>query len=423
MTKLRILAISHMFPTAQSRQYGVFICREAEHLWRHDIELCFLVGRPWAPWPFHYLPRWRQYGPANPLSPPEGLEARLAAYLRPPGFAFRWLEGKSMAHALLLPARKWHQEKPFDAVLGVSMLPDAEAAVAVGQDLGLPVASLAVGSDVMVYPDRMPVLWQRLCDTLERVDLPVGVSRPICERLTSTGKCHREPLCIYLSRDTKQFTPPDDKGLIRHELGWPHEAVVAIYVGGLVETKGLAELAQAAEPLLNRYKDFKLVCVGDGPARDRLTGLKNRVARVGAVVLTGRISPEEVPRLLQASDFLVLPSYSEGMPQAVLEAMNCGLGVVATQVGGIPEAVIDGETGLLVEPRDAGALGRAMERMITDDALRHTAGLLGFARATSVFDSERNARQLAEAFWSLVEDRHETAPDDVSRPLSGDRDE
>jgi len=402
MRKLRILAISHMFPTAQSRQYGVFICREAEYLWRHDIESCFLVGRPWAPWPLHYFPRWREYGPANPLAPPEGLEARLAAYLRPPGFAFRRFEGKSMARALLPAARKWHKEKPFDLVIGVSMLPDAEAAVAVGQDLGLPVASLAVGSDVMVYPDRMPVLWQRLCDTLEQVDLPVGVSRPICERLASTGKCRREPVCIYLSRDANQFTPSDDKGLVRYQLGWPYEAVVAIYVGGLVETKGMAQLAIAAEPLLNKYKDFKLVCVGEGPARSRLTGLKGRVARDGAVVLTGRISPEEVPRLLQASDFLVLPSYSEGMPQAVLEAMSCGLAVVATRVGGVPEAVIDGETGLLVEPRDAGALGRAMERMITDDALRHTAGLLGLARATSVFDSERNARQLAEALRSLA---------------------
>jgi len=417
MRKLRILVISHMFPTAASRQYGVFICREAEHLSQHGIESCFLVGRPWAPWPLHCFARWREYGPGNPLAPPEGFEARLAAYPRPPGFAFRRFEGKSMARALLPPARKWHEEEPFDAVLGVSMLPDAEAAVAVGEDLGLPVASLAVGSDVMVYPDRMPVLWQRLCDTLERVDLPVGVSRPICERLASTGKCRREPLCIYLSRDAKQFTPPDDKGLIRHELGWPQEAVVAIYVGGLVESKGLAELAQAAEPLLNRYKDFKLVCVGDGPARDRLIGLKDRVARDGAVVLTGRVAPEEVPHLLQASDFLVLPSYSEGMPQAVLEAMNCGLAVVATRVGGLPEAVIDGETGLLVEPRDVGRLQQAMERVITDATFRHTAGLLGFARATSVFDSERNARQFAEALWSLANERHEPATGDAGEHI------
>ena len=117
----------------------------------------------------------------------------------------------------------------------------------------------------------------------------------------------------------------------------------------------------------------------------------DRVGREGAVVLPGRVAPEEVPRFLQAADFLVLPSYSEGMPQAVLEAMNCGLPVVATRVGGVPEAVIDGETGLLVEAKNVEQLRNAMERMITDEAFRLAAGQKGLARAREVFDSERNA--------------------------------
>jgi glycosyltransferase involved in cell wall biosynthesis len=120
------------------------------------------------------------------------------------------------------------------------------------------------------------------------------------------------------------------------------------------------------------------------------------------VTLPGRVAPEEVPQYLQAADFLVLPSYSEGMPQAILEAMNCGLAVVATRVGGIPEAVIDGETGLLVETRNVDRLREAMERMITDEALRLAAGQKGLARARAVFDSVRNARMLADALWSLT---------------------
>ena len=118
--------------------------------------------------------------------------------------------------------------------------------------------------------------------------------------------------------------------------------------------------------------------------------------------MPGRVAPEQVPLFLQGSDFLVLPSYSEGMPQAVLEAMNCGLAVVATRVGGVPEAVIDGETGLLVEAKNVSQLQAAMERMITDEAFRQAAGQQGLARARDVFDSERNARTFAEALWSLV---------------------
>jgi glycosyltransferase involved in cell wall biosynthesis len=124
--------------------------------------------------------------------------------------------------------------------------------------------------------------------------------------------------------------------------------------------------------------------------------------RQDAVVLSGRVAPDDVPRFLQASDFLVLPSHSEGMPQAVLEAMNCGLAVVATRVGGVPEAVLDGETGLLVEPRDVEQLRAALERMITDERFRLSAGQKGLTRAREVFDPDRNAQALAEALWAVA---------------------
>jgi glycosyltransferase involved in cell wall biosynthesis len=254
----------------------------------------------------------------------------------------------------------------------------------------------------MVYPDRMPALWRRLGETLAQVDLPVGVSQSVCRRLAQTGQCKREPLCVYLGRDTKQFVPAENKDRVREHLGWAKESIVAVYVGGLVETKGMKELTTAAEPLLNKHERFQLICVGDGPARGGLLVLQGRLAREEAVVLSGRVAPDEVQRFLQAADFLVLPSYSEGMPQAVLEAMNCGLPVVATRVGGVPEAVIDGETGLLVEAKNVDQLRGAMERMITDKAFRLTAGQKGLTRARAVFDPERNARTFADALSSLV---------------------
>jgi glycosyltransferase involved in cell wall biosynthesis len=114
------------------------------------------------------------------------------------------------------------------------------------------------------------------------------------------------------------------------------------------------------------------------------------------------VPPEDVPHYLQGADFLVLPSHSEGMPQAILEAMDCGLPVVATRVGGVPEAVIDGQTGLLVESRNVEQLCSAIERMIVDAAFRAAAGQDGLSRARDVFDSDRNAKAFADALWSLA---------------------
>jgi glycosyltransferase involved in cell wall biosynthesis len=181
--------------------------------------------------------------------------------------------------------------------------------------------------------------------------------------------------------------------------------MVGVYVGGLVESKGISDLAAACEPLLNQHDNFHLVCVGDGPSRNVLKELSGRIMRNDAVILPGQVAPEEVPRYLQGADFLVLPSHSEGMPQVVLEAMDCGLSVVATRVGGVPEAVIDGRTGLLVEAQNVQQLRSAIERMIVDAPFRTAAGRLGLARAKDVFDSDRNAKTFADALWSLSAER------------------
>lgn len=382
---------------------GIFIYREAEYLAKYGIECGFLVPMPWAPWPLYLFARWEKYSPANLPVGSNKFEVRAVRYLRPPGVWFLKFEGQAIAMALKSAAKRWNRENPFDLVLGVSMFPDAEAAITIGDELNLPVASLAVGSDVMIYPSRLPVLWSRLGSILEKVDLAVGVSESVCKKIVETGKCKQEPLCVYLGRDNERFSLPEDKSKVRQRLGWAEDGIVAVYVGAVTDTKGMNELVRAGEELLEKYPNFRLVCVGDGPAMERLVHLGASVGKEGAVVLPGRISPQEVPMYLQGADFMVFPSYSEGMPQSVLEAMNCGLPVVATKVGGIPEAVVDGETGILIDAKNTGQLRGAMEKMINDKEFRITAGQKSYMFAKKKFDAESNAEKFAKALWSLSE--------------------
>ena len=402
MKRMRILIISNMYPSKELERDGIFIVRQVRLLTQYGIDCVFLVPRPWAPWPLYLHRRWKPYGPGNPLTGPEDFVAREVRYFRTPGEWFCWFEGHSVAHAVKQPAARWHAEEPFDLVWGVAMLPDAVAAVAVGKMLNIPVASLAVGGDVMVLSDRRPELWRQLGKALSQIDLPLGVSQMICDRMWQTNRCVCEPKCIYLGRDTKQFRPVTDKSQLRPELGFKSNDIVGVFVGKVADSKGINELATVLPELLRKHKRFKVVCVGSGPAEDTLIRAAEQSGRTDGLLLTGLVEPDQVPRYLQSADFLIFPSHTEGMPQAVLEAMNCKLGVIGTRVGGVPEAVLDGDTGILIDAKNTEQLYAAVDRMILDEDFRMSAAQRGLAVVEDKFNPEKNAKKLADALWRVV---------------------
>lgn len=155
---------------------------------------------------------------------------------------------------------------------------------------------------------------------------------------------------------------------------------VIVSVGRLKPPKDFRTLVEA---LAGLEHDFDALLVGDGPDRDDLAqaildhGLEDRVE------LTG--TRDDVVGVLARADVFVLSSRSEGMPMSALEAMAAGLPVVASAVGGVPEVVVDGQTGVLVPPEDAPALRAAIERLLVDPSLRRRFGEAGRQRAAETF--------------------------------------
>ena len=156
-----------------------------------------------------------------------------------------------------------------------------------------------------------------------------------------------------------------------------------VAVGRLQRPKDPVTLARA----LGRLRaSFSAVIVGEGPERQRLEVEIRRLGLERAVVLAGDRS--DVADLLARADIFVLSSTSEGMPLSILEAMAAELPVVASAVGGVPEAVEDGDTGLLVPPHDPVPLAAALERLLADPALRRRLGASGRARVREHFGLE-----------------------------------
>jgi glycosyltransferase involved in cell wall biosynthesis len=145
------------------------------------------------------------------------------------------------------------------------------------------------------------------------------------------------------------------------------------------------------------------VLVGDGPLRSELEHLAARLGVHRQVEFIGYQSRPGVVRLLNECTLFVLPSRSESLGIAVIEALACGKPVVATAVGGIPEIIEDGTSGILVEPEDARALAVAIRRLLGDPALRERLGRAGRRRVKDAFRWQRMAEGYVRAYEELLD--------------------
>ncbi len=194
---------------------------------------------------------------------------------------------------------------------------------------------------------------------------------------------HPDPHAVGNGRDPARFRPdPAGRARIRTELGVPEDRVAVIAVSRLVRHKGYPELLAAM-----RDVEAELWVVGERLASDHGADLEPCFAASGLGPRLRRLGyREDVPALLAAADIFVLPSHFEGLPMSVIEAMLCALPVVATDIRGPREQVVDGATGLLVPPAQAAPLAAALQRLTQDAALRTRMGAAGRARALDLYD-------------------------------------
>ncbi len=178
----------------------------------------------------------------------------------------------------------------------------------------------------------------------------------------------------------------------RERFGIPRDALVAGVVGRLSPEKGQMHFVRALADVRRKIPGVVGLVVGDGQDRARLEAEAAHLGLARAVVFTGHLFG--TVDVYRAMDLVVLPSESEGMPNAALEAMIFGKPVVATRVGGVPEVVADGKTGLLVPSGDPRALGEAMTRVLVDSDVAARLGQAGKQRVLAEFNPQVRAARI-----------------------------
>ena len=173
-----------------------------------------------------------------------------------------------------------------------------------------------------------------------------------------------------------------------------------IAVGRLIPKKGFADLVRACALLVERGKSFRCEIIGEGSLEHELRRQINELSLQNRVVLTGAKPQTQLRHRLAVANIFVLPSVidrdggMDNLPTVIMEAMAVGLPVVSTNIGGIPEMVIQNETGFLVQPGDAAGMADAIEKVINDRSLATRVGRAGYERARTLFSIEQNVREL-----------------------------
>jgi glycosyltransferase involved in cell wall biosynthesis len=254
------------------------------------------------------------------------------------------------------------REKRPHYILGSFAYPDGVAATLLARWLGVPAFIKVHGSDINLMADGGPRGWQ-IRWALRRANGVIAVSRALVDRVTDLGASPTDILLLYNAIDRERFMPRD-RQTCRQRLQLPEKRHSVLYVGNLKREKGVMDLAEAFTQLAVDEPDLDLEIVGTGPAGRELGAWVTAKGLGERVHLRGARPHVEIAEWLGACDVLCLPSYAEGVPNVILEAMASGRPVVSTQVGGVAE-ILSERAGKLVEPGEPQALASAIREVLS----------------------------------------------------------
>jgi len=347
---MRILIVTSQFPIAGEPNRGRPIYQTVRELAKLATVRVLSPVASYPAWarPHSYLYRAADAGHAVP-----GCEVEYVRYPALPALS-RPFNGHLCARAIERPLLEFAP----DVVLSYWLYPDAYGAMRAAQRAGVPLVAGARGSDIRVRDMISRHLTQQVVRSANAL---LTVSEDLGRLAVNDYGAQAERVHVVPNGCDASIFHPRERTAARIALGVPEDAKLVVYVGRLVPEKGLRELLEAASLLAHKVPSLHVALIGEGPLRAEL------VAQAGQcsypVTFAGAQPPGEVARWMAASNLVTLPSYSEGHPNVLVEALACGRGVVATPVGGIPE-VVDADSGILVSPRDPNALAEGLDQAL-----------------------------------------------------------
>ncbi len=387
---MRVLSLSTLYPNDHTPNFGVFVERQMQAVMRRgDVDLVLVnpIGLP--PFPLSLHPR---YAPLRAVAARE--ERGGVPVLRPrfrlvPGIGGRF-NAAAVARAVLPLARRLHADQPFDLVDAQFFHPDGAAAVRIGAALGLPVSIKARGADIHHW-GKAPGTAAQVLDAGLKAQGLLAVAGGIADDMAALG-IPRGKITIHRTGLDRAVFRPHDRAEARAALGLPQDRPLLVCVGALIPRKGQVFAIEA----LAELPGAELLLAGSGADE---AALRTRAAALGLadrVHFLGAVSHGDLPRLLSAADVFVLPTASEGLANAWVEALACGTPVVTTPIPGALELLTDPAWGRTAA-RSGPAFAAAIQAVLASPPAR--ADVL---RGAEPFSWEANAAALVDYWHALA---------------------
>jgi glycosyltransferase involved in cell wall biosynthesis len=398
---LRILTLTSLFPNGVDPLFGVFIKERVRQMAkRHDLRVVAPV--PFFPrirWPG----RWYRHSLVRSQERIDGMEVYHPRYFLPPrvGMAFY---GLFYFFSIWPFLKRMHRRYPFDLIDAHYVYPDGLAAVMVSKVFKKPVVLSARGSDINLFI-TFPLIRRWIIYTLHRSDHIVAVSGALKKTMVEIGIDDKKISVVPNGIDPDTFRPIS-QSRARSLLQLPPRGKMLLSVGNLLPTKGFQYIIEAFASIgrAPEGRHMRLYIVGQGPYRAELEKQIERLDLRSRVFLIGPIPHQQLYRWYNAADLFCLASVREGWPNVVMEALACGLPVVATAVGGVPEILTSQEDGLLIDaPRDSRFAQQLGTTILTALRKRWSREKIARRRRDNTWQSV--ARRMEEIFRQTLSDR------------------
>jgi len=354
---LRILSLSTLYPHAMAPNFGVFVERQMQAVAaRGDVDLVMVSPLGLPPFPLSLHSRYRHLRGLDLAEQRGGVSLLRPRFTVLPGTGGRF-NARLEAAAVLPLARKLHAQQPFDLVDAQFFYPDGPAALTIAKALSLPCSIKARGADVHFWGSAPGTARQVRAAAIGASGL-LAVSGGLADDLVALG-ADRGKITVHRTGLDRSVFRPLNRGECRAKLSLPADRPILACVGALIERKGQRFAIEALAQIPNAI----LVLAGAGPDDAKLRELAASLGLSDRVLLLGAVPHGDLPIVLSAADLFVLPTASEGLANAWVEALACGTPVVTTPIPGAQELLTEPAYGQMVA-RDPAAIAAAVKELL-----------------------------------------------------------